>query len=317
MTDKLCAVSVDLDPLTAYYDIHGLGDPPRQLRETIMRRVLPRFERLFDEAGVRATLFVIGRVLERSEVGAQTMRRMVEAGHEVGNHTYSHPYDLCRQSEAVIDEEIGRAHETISSLVGEERAPVGFRAPGYFINAKVIEVLAKRRYRYDSSMFPSPPYYLAKAAVMAGMALRGRRSASVLHDPRGLSCPADPYRPDWRRPWARGSAPLVELPIAVMPTWRVPAIGTLFAAGPSWVRRPVLQAMVARPLFNLELHGIDLADAVDDRIPTALAGRQPDLRIPMDDKFRIFKALIEELKATHRFVTLAGAADALEQTGAV
>ena len=67
MSKKLCSISVDLDPLTAYYKIHGLGDPPRLLRYTILRKALPRFEELFAEAEVPATIFVVGQELEGSD----------------------------------------------------------------------------------------------------------------------------------------------------------------------------------------------------------------------------------------------------------
>ena len=308
MTEKLCAISVDLDPLTAYYQIHGLGNPPPPLKATIIRRVLPRFAELFDEAGVPATFFIVGRELERSQEAQELVRQLAEAGHELGNHTYTHPYDLCRLAPEAIAEEIRRAHEVIAGTIGEQRAPQGFRSPGYFINGEVLARLVAQGYRYDSSMFPSPPYYLAKLAVMGLMALRGRRSGAVVSDPRGLTAPPDPYRPHPARPWARGSAPLVELPVAVLPGTRVPAIGTLVAAGPPWLRRLALDGIRRRPLFNLELHGIDLADAVADRIPTELAGRQPDLRIPFCEKRRVFLDTLTELRAHYRCVTLAEAA---------
>ena len=306
---NVCAISVDLDPLTSYYEIHGLGAPPRHLQATIMAKVLPRFEELFDEAGVRSSLFVVGRELEKNEEGRAIVARLANAGHELCNHTYSHPYDLCRQPEQVIEQEIRKAHDVIVEHIGPEHAPVGFRSPGYFINSKVLGVLTRRGYRYDSSMFPSPPYYFAKAAVMAGMTLRGRESASVISDPRGLRAPIDPYRPHPKRPWARGDAPLVELPIAVLSGSRIPAIGTIFAAGPDWLKRHVLSQMRGRAFFNFELHGIDLADAVDDCIPTELAGRQPDLRIPFVEKRRIFLETIDTLKRDFEFVTLAQAAE--------
>ena len=118
LQQKLCALSVDLDPLTAYYQIHGLGDPPRHLRATIMGRVLPRFFELFSEAGVPSTLFIVGRELERDGAPRELLARMVTAGHELANHTFSHPYDLCRLPEQVIDQEIRRAHEAIVATVG-------------------------------------------------------------------------------------------------------------------------------------------------------------------------------------------------------
>ena len=315
MSKKLCSLSVDLDPLTAYYKIHGLGDPARRLRYTILRNALPRFEELFAEAGVHATIFVVGQELERSEQAVQILRRMADSGHELANHTHTHPYDLNYLPEQVIDAEVRWAHDTITRLVGPEYAPTGFRSPGYGINSRVIEVLCNHGYRYDSSMFPSPLYYGAKALVMAGMTLRGRHSRAVMGDPHNLRCPPDPYRPDVVRPWARGQAPLVELPVAVLPLSRIPAIGTLIATSPDWMRRLLLRGMARRPFFNLELHGIDLADAITDRIPTELAGRQPDLRVPFTNKRAIFLETIEALKSRYQFVTLAEAASRMQREG--
>ena len=317
MSKKLCSISVDLDPLTAYYKIHGLGDPPRLLRYTILRKALPRFEELFAEAEVPATIFVVGQELERSEEALQALERMVHAGHELANHTYTHPYDLNLLPEQVIDAEVRRAHDAISNLVGREHAPTGFRSPGYGVNAKVLKVLCNLGYRYDSSMFPSLPYYVAKMAVMAGMAIRGRHSRAIIGDPRTQLCPPVPYRPDPERPWSRGQAPLVELPVAVLPLTRIPAIGTLIATSPAWMRRFLLRGMERRPFFNFELHGIDLADAITDRIPTELAGRQPDLRVPFADKRRIFLETIRELKAKYDFVTLAETASRVQREGVV
>ena len=315
MSKKLCSISVDLDPLTAYYKIHGLGDPPRLLRRTILRKALPRFEELFAEAGVTATIFVVGEDLERNEESLQILRRMVDEGHELANHTYTHPYDLNLLPEQVIDAEVRKAHDAIANLVGAEHAPTGFRSPGYGINAKVLEVLCNHGYRYDSSMFPSLPYYMAKIAVMAGMAIRGRHSRAIIGDPRNQLCPPDPYRPDVARPWARGQAPLVELPVAVLPLTRIPAIGTLIATSPGWMRRFLLRGMERRPFFNFELHGIDLSDAITDRIPTELAGRQPDLRVPFAEKRRIFLETIQELKAKYTFVTMAETASIMQREG--
>jgi len=304
MDPKLCAVSVDLDPLSAYYAIHGLGEPPSQVLHTIVRCALPRFAELFAAAGVRATFFIVGQDLEHSPELGRALAELAAAGHEIANHSYSHSYALNQLSPEAIAHELGRAHELLAEAVGAEHAPVGFRSPGYFVNGAVMAALVALGYRYDSSMFPSPPYYLAKAAVMLGMSLRGRRSAAVLSDPRALLAPPDPYRPSLEEPWRQGSAPLIELPIAVLPGLRVPAIGTLLTVSPAWLRRGLLQGMARRPLFNLELHGIDLADAVSDSIPTELAGRQPDLRVPHAEKQRILLETLRELQRDRELLTL-------------
>src|SRR5262249_38606504 len=155
------------------------------------------------------------------------------------------------------------------------------RAPGYDVSAEMLEIVAGLGYVYDSSIFPAPGYYVAKAAVMAGLRLVGRRSGAVMTDPRALLAPADPYRPSPRAPWRRGQATVIELPIAVTPGLRLPAIGTNLLLFPTPLRAAWLERMRGRSFFNLELHGIDLVDADLDGIPTELVARQPDLRAPL------------------------------------
>src|SRR3989339_1012319 len=142
---KICTLSVDLDPITAYYDIHGLGDAPPILKYTILRKALPRFEALFAEAGVPATFFVVGRELSQCPEGQDVLKRLAESGHEVANHTLTHPYDLGRLSEGEIEREIIQAHDTLSNILGDSHAPVGFRSPGYGINAKILTVLERHQ----------------------------------------------------------------------------------------------------------------------------------------------------------------------------
>jgi hypothetical protein len=131
---------------------------------------------------------------------------------------------------------------------------------------------------------------------MALMRLAGRRSRSVLGDPRMLLAPAVPYRPG-RSPFSRGQSVLVELPVGVSPGLRLPAIGTSLLLAPTAVRARLLESMRSRPFFNLELHGIDLCDAEGDQIPAALIARQPDLRRPLAAKMAALDATLGEVAA--------------------
>ncbi|MCX5743675.1 MAG: polysaccharide deacetylase, partial [Proteobacteria bacterium] len=146
-----------------------------------------------------------------------------------------------------------------------------------------------------SSVFPAPGYYAAKATVMAAYALIRRKSGAVMTNPRALVAPTDPYRPAMTAPWRRGQAPLVELPVAVTPWTRLPAIGTSLLVAPAVIRDRLLAAMAPRPFFNFELHGIDFADAERDGIPGELVARQPDLRVPIDDKLARLDAILDTL----------------------
>ena len=102
----ICSVSVDLDPLSCYYGIHGLGAPPAQLRDVVLHRALPRFAELFERRRIKATFFIVGSDLVHDAAGKKHLGALARAGHELGNHSFTHPYDLCRLSRTKIEEEV-------------------------------------------------------------------------------------------------------------------------------------------------------------------------------------------------------------------
>jgi hypothetical protein len=294
--DRTASISVDLDAIDCYFRIHALpGGVPERARFTILRRCLPRFAELFDRHGVRATFFVVGRDLEEDAEGRALLGELARAGHELASHTHTHPYDFVRLGRERIEQEIDRAHAAIGACAGE--APRGFRAPGYEVSGDVLDLLCARRYRYDSSAFPSVPYYAAKAAVMGAMRVRGAPSGSILGSPRVLTAPRAPYRPAAGAPYRRGALPIVELPMTVTPVARLPVFGTSLVAGPAWLRRHLVAAALREPFVNVELHGIDLADAEADEIPPELVARQPDLRRPLAWKRAALDATLTEMRA--------------------
>ena len=308
-----CAVSVDLDGIGCYYRIHGLGAPPAELEHVILERALPRAAVLFRQHGIHVTWFVIGRDADADAIAtdqparaanAQRLREHAAAGDELGNHSYSHPYELARLSRTAIDSEITSCDRVLRALNGGTHVR-GFRAPGYDVSPAMLDSLARLGYRYDSSVFPAPGYYAAKAIVMTALAAIGRPSGAVLTNPRALVAPPDPYRPSMTAPFRRGQAPLVELPIAVTPWTRVPAIGTTLLVAPTWMRARLLDAMAKRRFFNFELHGIDFADAELDGIPGELVDRQPDLNVPLEKKLERLDSLLDAIRARWDMATLA------------
>jgi peptidoglycan-N-acetylglucosamine deacetylase len=79
--------------------------------------------------GVQATFFLIGRyVQQRPEI----VREIVQAGHIVGNHTFTHPL-LIFKSETEIRHEISECRSALQDAVGEHstlfRPPFGGRRP--------------------------------------------------------------------------------------------------------------------------------------------------------------------------------------------
>lgn len=299
----LLSVTVDLDPLDAYHAIHGLEPAPSALRDHLSAVAIPRFRDLFERLGIRATFFAVGDDLGSERVAA-ALRDAVAARHEVGNHTHTHPYGFLDLDAAERAAEVARCHERVADATGV--APVGFRAPGYFVDGTTLALLADRGYCYDSSMLGSLPYYAAKLGVLGLMRLRGLRSRSRLHPPTSLLAPDRPYRPDPDRPWRRGRAPLVELPAASLVAG-MPLVGTFLGGLPTAAARLLARWLAGRPFVAVELHAIDLVDVTDGGLD-ALRGRQPGLDVPLARRLTSYEALLAPLCRAAEAVTLAEAA---------
>jgi hypothetical protein len=103
---------------------------------------------------------------------------------------------------------------------------------------------------------------------------------------------------------------LLELPIGVTrgSRARLPYIGTSLVLAGERGAAGLTHMIAGRPLVNLELHGIDLADAHEDGLES-LMGHQPDLRRPVGEKRRALESAIWVLRgAGYEFVTLQQAA---------
>jgi len=304
---RLAAISVDLDEIDCYAAIHGLRPPADGSAHAVYDRALPRLAELFARQGVPATFFVIGKDLARAD-NAREVARLAEDGHEIGSHSQSHFYDLTRRDRATVRSELELAAQAIARVTGAR--PEGFRAPGYTVSDALLELVAETGHAYDASVFPCPAYFGAKTLAIGAVRARGRRSRSIVDDPRVLLAPADPYRVG-RPYWQRGGG-LVELPIGVTreATGRLPYIGTSVVLGGPTGAQLLTRMIAGRPLVSLELHGIDLADAAQDGLGW-LRPHQPDLRRPVKAKTAALSSAIEALRSHgYELVTLRQAARA-------
>jgi peptidoglycan/xylan/chitin deacetylase (PgdA/CDA1 family) len=85
------------------------------------------------DAGVRATFFVIGAAIPGLEA---TLARTIAEGHQVGNHTLTHPWLDEVETRAEIERELELASRAIESLTGT--APAVFRPPGFRWSSAVL-----------------------------------------------------------------------------------------------------------------------------------------------------------------------------------
>lgn len=309
---KLANVSVDLDSLECYHSIHGMVEPadPTAMYTVALPRILDFLEGLH----LRATFFVVGQDLEH-ESAWSALREATARGHEIASHSYSHAYNLRTWSKLSVAEEIEKSSDAILHAVGKR--PTGFRTPGYNVDTRILQLLAERGFKYDSSVLTSAPYYVAKGAVMTAMSALGRSSGSSAVAAYSLRAPSQPYRPSrwafWKPGNRKHSLPIWEIPIGVIRGTGIPVIGTTVAMTPM----PALAALYAsfragQQTLQLELHGIDFLDKDDEAVHPKLPNRQIGLRRSWKKKRDHIQRFVEYMQEDYRFVTLDELADELE-----
>ncbi len=146
------AVHVDLDGVQQIFRAHGrsyrgTGDP-------VFASGVETMLRLFDDARIRATLFVIAEDLRDSTKRA-ALKSAVASGHELASHTMTHP-NLLRATRSQKEREIVDSKAVMEDTLGV--AVRGFRAPGYAIDSEALQILAGAGYLYDSSVFPTAAF---------------------------------------------------------------------------------------------------------------------------------------------------------------
>ncbi|MCE2998963.1 MAG: polysaccharide deacetylase family protein [Betaproteobacteria bacterium] len=115
----------------------------------------PRLLALFRQYGIRTSWYVPGHTIETFPAAVSAV---VEAGHEIGHHGWTHrpPASLTREQE---EAELVCGNEAIRRISG--RNARGYRSPSWDLSPHSVELMLKHGFDYDSSMMGDDytPYY--------------------------------------------------------------------------------------------------------------------------------------------------------------
>jgi peptidoglycan/xylan/chitin deacetylase (PgdA/CDA1 family) len=149
---------VDVDAVGGWLGSYGGEDSPDDISRGLFAGEVgaPRLLKLFAKYGLTTTWFVPGH---SAETFPAQMKAVVDAGHELGIHGYSHENPIAmtpEQEEAVLD----RSIEVITRLAG--KAPTGYVAPWWEFSPVTNELLIKKGIKYDHSLMHNDfhPYYV-------------------------------------------------------------------------------------------------------------------------------------------------------------
>ena len=141
LEDWYQGLEIDCDKWEGYEDRLEIGT----------RRLLA----LLDEAGVRATFFVLGYAAERA---TGLIREIASGGHEIASHGYGHHF-IYKLTPDQFREDLQRSIAILEPLA--DRPVVGHRAPYFSITPKsewALDVLCECGVHFDSSLFPVVNY---------------------------------------------------------------------------------------------------------------------------------------------------------------
>ena len=188
----LVSYGIDVDAVAGWLGSYGGQDSPNDISRGVFAGTVgsQRLIDLFKKYDIRTTWFIPGHSLESFP---EQMQLVMDGGHEIGLHGYSHenPTELSREQEREILE---YTLEITQQAWGVR--PRGYVAPWWEVGPQTIELLLNAGFVYDHSMMHDDfsPYFLPE----------WERWTPIDYDDKAET---------WMRPLERGPASnLVEIP---------------------------------------------------------------------------------------------------------
>ncbi len=153
----------------------------------------PRLLDILADHGVRATFFMVGRYAQAEPA---LVRRIAEAGHLIGNHSWSHP-NLAITAASHVREELSRTRKALEQITGAPvrffRPPFGGRRPVVLRIARELEMTPVLWNAITSDWSEPSADRIAKRLMgkIDGNQRRGWATNIVLHDGGHLSLGAN------------------------------------------------------------------------------------------------------------------------------
>ena len=289
MRSTPASISIDLDNQWAYMKTQGCAG--WESFPSYLDLVVPRILETLRRSGLRATFFVVGKdaALEKNHAA---LRSIVEAGHEIANHSFMHEPWLHLYSPEELLSDFEQSESAIREATGCQ--PRGFRGPGFSTSPAVRTLLIERGYVYDASLFPTVIGALARTYFFMTSKLppeEKQRRAKLFGSLRDGVSPLVPYQIQ---------PGLLELPVTTMPIFRTPVhLSYLLFLGQ--FSMPLARAYWALAMAlcratgvgpSLLLHPTDFLDGQD--VPEM--SFFPAMKIPAERKIELVRHTLSTLR---------------------
>lgn len=109
--------------------------------------VTPRILAILEEYDIKATFFVVGNMVDQNP---QILKNIYEAGHSIGNHSYSHNYGYIYKNTKNFMADINKAEESMKNVLGDDFRTNLLRFPGgsFGKHSSFIKAVETANYKY-------------------------------------------------------------------------------------------------------------------------------------------------------------------------
>jgi peptidoglycan/xylan/chitin deacetylase (PgdA/CDA1 family) len=299
-SDKTLLIHVDVDSplaLMRFYGISGINYSSKEL-ETFYFKSWERIMDFFHRKNIKATFFLVGEELEHSDSIKKIIKQAHALGHEIENHTYSHPFGLARLSDEEIKNEIVKCNKIINDITG--CAPIGFRSPGYNINTNSINIIEDLGFKYDSSGFWSLMNTVLKSTHKLFFK-NGLKNADFGDSSKKLLQQAyRPHREDWLK--STSDRKFLELPLPRTSFFNLPFYNNFNLFTPALYSN-FISKTINKPFIIYLFHIIEFMD-LSDGIPLELS-IHPNVKIAAKEKIKRSETILTNLLSRYRFLKTA------------
>lgn len=108
---------------------------------------VPRILKMLEKNDIKATFFIVGATAEKYP---DKIKAIADAGHELGNHSWTHTHPKRFNSKEEERDELERTAEIITRLTGQ--TPTGYRSPAAEFSLHTVEILDEMGFSWEGSM---------------------------------------------------------------------------------------------------------------------------------------------------------------------
>jgi hypothetical protein len=297
----LMGISLDLDNQWSYMKTHG--DEGWKEYPSYYDIFVPHVLEILSELDIKITFFIVGQdvVVEKNK---PYLRKISEAGHDIGNHSFQHEVWINQYSRDQLEKELENAENAIFETTGKK--PKGYRGPGFSWNETILNVLYDRNYLYDASSLPTfiGPFARMYYFWKSDFSKDERRKRTSLFGP--FSEGFKRLKPNYFD--LKSGKKILEIPITTIPVLRIPfhmsyliylsLISSFLMKG--YLYFAIFMCKITGTPVSFLLHPLDIIGG--DKIKELAFF--PGMNIESKRKILIFKEVMRILKRNYNLVDL-------------